>query len=1078
MINFSVKNLADFNYGYGNNLPIKEEIKGKQIKQITDTDYRNYSNAITAMNKSVVSFGADNKTTRLKSENAELREKIFKIDGYCFEKFAGYIFENALNEKGEKIFKNVTVTPPSGDNGVDIILDENDGTRTLVQCKHFTSGNFVTRTIMQELTDCREKDSFQKKDIEKLNIKDINCLIIASSGVYDSCIDYAKNQSFKYEIMNLDNLIDYAKEHKVEINDEVLKPFIEETGQRGKCHKDLLAQKNRIKEMINESEMTIDEIIQILNDEFKPKYPYIVKEGYISDFIKYTFNPPECFELLKQEGYKFEQKFGECKQNIFSVTKDGKTFIVNYIYNVKPLQNTEIERAVNNMLNASNDEFDGLILISANGFRESKDTYKNLKTLDKIYTVADNKLQEYNSDIPEKFKMIMNLLMQEGYKWGENLSVLSQNIFSAVKDNKTFIVNYRKDSSALPITEIDKILDSLQNAKKNENDGLILISQNGFSENGNTYKKLKTLDKIYTIADNKLKEYDGIPERLQFVVSLLKQEDYKWEANLNVNSQQNIFKVSKDDKNYIVYYKNCDCSPMMSRDIEKAINSMLNVKNDKNDGLILISKSGFSDSRDTYNKLKILDKIYTVNDNKLQKFDISITKRINTDFQKLLEQEGYKILECLSTNRSKNIFLVKKDNETFICYYSNSERSIANNEIEDIRKSITQAVKNENNKLILIVPNGFTESKNTYKNLKMFDKVYTVADNKLQEYTGIPKKLEPVIELLKQEGYDFKSNLGTTTPNIFSVTKDNKTFIVNYRDTNSAISNTEIDKVINNLLNAADDTSDGFILIAKSGFCESRDTYKKLKTLDKVYTVADNKLQEYTGIPERLKPIIEILKQNGYDWKENLSSHSGQNIFSVTKAAKTFIVNYSGGSDCMDSKEIVKAINFMKQIKNSEDENSGLILISKNGFRESRDNCKELKTLDKVYTVSDNKLKEYTDIPERLEPVIELLKQEGYEWKSNLNINNQNIFSVTQGKKTFIVNVCNFNRILYPCEIKKLQQSINKIEQLKDGVILITKLEIPACKKVFEEKTITDKNGNKYFVYIKNLTNEQKSQAA
>ena len=165
MLNFPVNKSINFNYGYGNYLPIKKENKEQQLKQITDNDYKNYSNAISAMNKSIVSFGANNYTTQLDPKNAELREKIFQIDGWCFEKLAGYIFENAQNENGEKLFDNVQVTRGSGDGGVDILLETNpdlilDGKnkRTLVQCKHYSKGYCVGIATMQALADCREKE--------------------------------------------------------------------------------------------------------------------------------------------------------------------------------------------------------------------------------------------------------------------------------------------------------------------------------------------------------------------------------------------------------------------------------------------------------------------------------------------------------------------------------------------------------------------------------------------------------------------------------------------------------------------------------------------------------------------------------------------------------------------------------------------------------------------------------------------------------------------------------------------------------------------------------------------------------
>ena len=54
-------------------------------------------------------------------------------------------------------------------------------------------------------------------------------------------------------------------------------------------------------------------------------------------------------------------------------------------------------------------------------------------------------------------------------------------------------------------------------------------------------------------------------------------------------------------------------------------------------------------------------------------------------------------------------------------------------------------------------------------------------------------------------------------------------------------------------------------------------------------------------------------------------------------------------------------------------------------------------------------------------------------------------------------------------------ESINNIEN-KDGIILVTKNGIiKKCKEGYEEKAITDENGNEFIIYIKDLTQEQKA---
>ncbi len=60
--------------------------------------------------------------------------------------------------------------------------------------------------------------------------------------------------------------------------------------------------------------------------------------------------------------------------------------------------------------------------------------------------------------------------------------------------------------------------------------------------------------------------------------------------------------------------------------------------------------------------------------------------------------------------------------------------------------------------------------------------------------------------------------------------------------------------------------------------------------------------------------------------------------------------------------------------------------------------------------------------------------------------------------------------------INNLLKSIDNISKDKNGIILVTKNGmIDKCKEGFEEKTMTDENGNEYIIYTKDLTQEQKA---
>ena len=710
MLNFPVNKSINFNYGYGNYLPIKKN-KEQQLKQITDNDYKNYSNAISAMNKSIVSFGANNYTTQLDPKNKELREKIFQIDGWCFEKLAGYIFENAQNENGKKLFDNVEVTKASGDGGVDILLEtnpdlilDNQKKRTLVQCKHNSKGNWVDIETMQQLADCREKEMFQGK----YKKEDINCLMIASSGVNNNVLTYylPKIKDFDYKIMNLDDLIDFAKKHKVKIDDEVLNPLIEETKERCQCHQELLSQKNRIKEMIDDESMTIDEVIKILNDEFKGKYPHIVKGNYISNFIKHAFNPPECFELLKQKGYKFEENLGTGKQIIFSVKKDNETFVVYYSNRNNFLNNHRIDSAKNSIDKVKTNKDDKLILISISGFCEGTKTSDSLKNFDKVYTVVNDELQEYDG-IPKKIRPIVDLLKQEGFEFEENLSVNSaQTIFSVKKGNETFVVYYGNSNIALSNIYIENAKNSIDKVKTNKDDKLILISTSNFQEGTKTSDSLKNFDKVYTVVNDELQEYDGIPEKIRPIVDLLKQEGFEFEENLSVNSAQTIFSVKKGNETLVVYYNNTNTT-LGNVYIDRAKNSIDKVKTNKDDKLILISTSDFQEGTKTSDSLKNFDKVYTVVNDELQEYD-GIPEKIRPIVD-LLKQEGFEFEENLSVNSAQTIFSVKKNGKTFIVSCSKQNKVLYTMVTNKLLKSIDDTNKNKDG-IILVTKNGIYEN--------------------------------------------------------------------------------------------------------------------------------------------------------------------------------------------------------------------------------------------------------------------------------------------------------------------------------------------------------------------------------
>ncbi len=202
MLNFNINNSLSFNY-YKNNFIKKENINKTKFKQINDNDYKNYSNAISAINKPIVSFGCQTNPTILKHDSPyiEIRKKLFTIEGHAFEELVADMFVAS----GE--YDDVILTPPSNDGGVDIILEKN-GKKTIIQCKNIKDNVRI--------------DEFYALDYCKNKYNADNTIMIASSGVCDDAFKLAESFGYDCKIMNLDDVIKYADEHNFELTDETL----------------------------------------------------------------------------------------------------------------------------------------------------------------------------------------------------------------------------------------------------------------------------------------------------------------------------------------------------------------------------------------------------------------------------------------------------------------------------------------------------------------------------------------------------------------------------------------------------------------------------------------------------------------------------------------------------------------------------------------------------------------------------------------------------------------------------------------------------------------------------------------
>lgn len=111
------------------------------------------------------------------------RDWWWELDGWDFEEEVAKVFRlNGYNAK---------VTKKTGDGGIDILMYK-DGKKIIAQCKHYTSP--VAVSVARELNGIKE------------DFKADKLILVASSGVTDSCKDFIKNKPY-FKILDLEDII-------------------------------------------------------------------------------------------------------------------------------------------------------------------------------------------------------------------------------------------------------------------------------------------------------------------------------------------------------------------------------------------------------------------------------------------------------------------------------------------------------------------------------------------------------------------------------------------------------------------------------------------------------------------------------------------------------------------------------------------------------------------------------------------------------------------------------------------------------------------------------------------------------
>ena len=203
-------------YKINNSAIVKQNLKKEKLsnssKELSDSDYRAFSKAITNQNKTLISFG-HNKTwlkENIDDSILDQRQLIFdSVDGFGFEKLLAQIFNDT------KTFGEVELTQSMTDGGIDIVFNK-DNKKTVVQIKKYNAP--ANKDIVASLDYCKNK----------FNID--NAILIAASGVDDEAFKYAKelNKNYSFKILNLDDVIKIANKSNIIINEEYILPFSNE----------------------------------------------------------------------------------------------------------------------------------------------------------------------------------------------------------------------------------------------------------------------------------------------------------------------------------------------------------------------------------------------------------------------------------------------------------------------------------------------------------------------------------------------------------------------------------------------------------------------------------------------------------------------------------------------------------------------------------------------------------------------------------------------------------------------------------------------------------------------------------
>jgi len=145
-------------------------------------------------------------TMRIKKEN------INRLTGFEFEGFCQWLFQNSPE------YKNVELTPPSNDGGVDLILTNANDEKIYVDCKkydtHFNLDNesdgrgefFISRVICQKLVGAMVANNIKKG------------IIVTTGSISPNALEYIEklneNSGLSLKIYTMDNILKLIEAHE------------------------------------------------------------------------------------------------------------------------------------------------------------------------------------------------------------------------------------------------------------------------------------------------------------------------------------------------------------------------------------------------------------------------------------------------------------------------------------------------------------------------------------------------------------------------------------------------------------------------------------------------------------------------------------------------------------------------------------------------------------------------------------------------------------------------------------------------------------------------------------------------